>query len=404
MASNARRPVHLKDIKFLAHTTFSLSTREGTIPIKRRTPMKRLSVLVLVVLLFSSVAPTEASFSNTPASKKKPIETTCELTPLTSQCTVPLIAGQNTYVGEVIIDLAGDPVATFVIDRPDWFITETQLYIDVAPPQKSAPGQFTFQHENLDAQIDEYPFGEVASALGEDCLYVAAHAVVEKRCYGDEGPGDLDGFAAALPDQITYLPADGRPISYMHLSVSDGSALDGAYDAWCVNHDAIMPHDTEITADVYSIYEDLPAGLFIGQEQLDIVNWIINQDFVGKPGGSACGVNYSMWNVQGAIWVTLGQEELYTLGPCSMEIYNLAQANGPGYVPECGEYVAVLLDPVGHGQDVVIWLPLPCDYEVCGEETAWGLADWNDAPGDDVNSCAFPKNTGWGTYFRCCSN
>ena len=96
-----------------------------------------------------------------------------------------------------------------------------------------------------------------------------------------------------------------------------------------------MRHDIEITADVYSIYETLPDGLFLGQEKLEMVNWIINQDFVGKPGAGACGVNYSSWNVQGAIWVLLGQDSTAQLGPCSRQIYDLALANGPGFVPAC---------------------------------------------------------------------
>ena len=101
--------------------------------------MKKLSIVILIVVLSMLAAPVDASVAATARTKGKPVAELCELNSEQSQCTVPLVAGQNTPVGEVIVDLAGDPVVTFVINDPNWFITETHVYLGDEPPAKSAP-------------------------------------------------------------------------------------------------------------------------------------------------------------------------------------------------------------------------------------------------------------------------
>ncbi len=362
--------------------------------------MKRLSLLVLAVMLILPVALTEAAGKN--SKNQKPIAPTCTLDYQNRQCTVPLVAGQHTLVGEVIIDLDGDPVATFVVTDPNWFITETHLYLDTTPPEKSAPGRFGFQHSGLDTQIDEFSKSEVEYALIADCLYVAAHAVVEQRCLVGGGAYDLEAFADALPDQVIFSGIDDDIISYFKITVSGGSFLDGLHQGWCAHNGPVLTRNTPFLADVYSIYEPLPDFSFGGQENLDKVNWIMNQDFVGKVG--ACGQFFTAQHVQEGMWLVLRQINPSGKNPCSLEIFKLAEANGSGFIPRCGQDVAVLLIPPPGEQPVIIPWPLTCDYEVCGEETAWGLADFFDGPTDMINSCEFPKQTGWGTYFMCCGD
>jgi hypothetical protein len=366
----------------------------------RRKPMKRLSILVLAVTLMLPAALTEAAGKK--PNKQKPVAPTCTLDYENRQCTVPLVAGQHNLVGEVVIDLDGDPVARFIINDPNWFITESHLYLDTVPPEKSAPGSFGFQHSGLDTQIDEFSKSEVEYALLADCLYVAAHAEVEKRCLVGGGAYDLEAFANALPDQVTFSAIYDKVISYFKITVSGGTVLDGLHWGWCIDNRVTLTKNTPHPADVYSFYEPLPDFPFWGQEDLDKVNWIWNQDFVGKVG--ACGEVFTAQYVQDAIWLVLGQINPSGKNACSLEIYELAEANGSGFIPKCGEYVGVLFMPPEGEQPVAIALPLTCDYEICGEETAWGLADFFDGPTDMINSCEFPKQTGWGTYFRCCSD
>ena len=44
-------------------------------------------------------------------------------------------------------------------------------------------------------------------------------------------------------------------------TVSNDGALNGAYEGWCVDIDHTINQDTDYTANVYSSYETLPAGL-----------------------------------------------------------------------------------------------------------------------------------------------
>ncbi len=58
--------------------------------------------------------------------------------------------------------------------------------------------------------------------------------------------------------------------------------LDGTYDGWCVDTDRVIYANTSYTVNVYSSYEALPVGLVEHPENFPKVNWIINQNYVGK--------------------------------------------------------------------------------------------------------------------------
>lgn len=113
-------------------------------------------------------------------------------------------------------------------------------------------------------------------------IYVAAHAVV---CEVDHWEGDIPGFEAALPDTVTFkitYPYSGDPAYFPHTYIT---GLDGVSDvfSWCVDLDHVIYQNTIYTADIYSSTEGLPYGLVEFPENLDLVNWILNQDYVGTP-------------------------------------------------------------------------------------------------------------------------
>ena len=89
-------------------------------------------------------------------------------------------------------------------------------------------------------------------------------------------------FAAALPATVTINSANPGPESYWMTTVSNDAALNGVYEAWCVDIDPPSNPGTDYTAAVYSSYEAYPTGLIEKSYDMDLVNWIINQDFVGK--------------------------------------------------------------------------------------------------------------------------
>ena len=150
------------------------------------------------------------------------------------------------------------------------------------------------------------------------------------------------------------------------------------------------------TANVYSSYETLPAGTVEYPENLDLVNYIINQEYADT--ASNCdGTLYTYGDVQKAIW-TLIEDDYSTeagLGSWNQcrvdEILGDARANGEDFVPDCGDVVAVILVPVNSNQLIIAKVTFgevpvaECKPGVT--ETAWG--DGTPFPG---------KN--WATYFE----
>jgi hypothetical protein len=140
-------------------------------------------------------------------------------------------------------------------------------------------------------------------------------------------------------------------------------------------------------AKIYSSYElgllgtDLPR---IGNQQnLDLVNWIINQNFTANP-------QYNYGEVQAAIWTLLGDSynpngsDLTAQGPVILDdvnaIVTAAQANGENFVPDTNQFIAVVFDP-GNNQQPFI-----------GQIKAAALGDfvWNDLNANGIQDFGEP--------------
>jgi hypothetical protein len=285
----------------------------------------------------------------------------------------------------------------YEVTNPDWCLTETHLDIDVGLdliPQKNGnpiPGHFDFNDEHecissftITVPITWDPFQP---------LWIAAHAVVQS--FVEYEDPNLENFALALPDQVTMsvqYPYGGGPAYFPQTTVT-GDPLTGTYEGWCVDTDNVIYQNTNYTANVYSSYETLPDGSIEYPENLDLVNWIINQGYVGNSSG--CDGTYTYGDVQRAIWALLEDNQSTSgLGAWSQcrvdEILAAAYANGEGFTPGCDDYVAVILVPVGGQQVITIAqvtfasVGVPC-VPIFQYETAWG--DGLDFPG---------KN--WATY------
>ena len=359
--------------------------------------MRKLCVVFCLIIVTVLCWPAEAVVEE---AKSQPLDVKaageCDPVIAGEPCVVPMFAGQYIEVGTVTLsrDTAGYVTVTYQITDPDWYIVETHLYVDGdAPPPKSAPGQFPYKHElDAPAYTDVYQLGYFDP---EACLYVAAHAVVVTYAYPV-----LEDFALSLPEQVTMsvqYPSAGDP-SYFVTTVSGDTILDGVYDGWCIDTDNTIDQNTPFTANVYSSYEAI-SGLIEHPENLDLVNWIINQGFVGQP-SPGCSGSYTYGDVQRAIW-TLVEDSNSTsgLGPYSQcrvnEIVAAAYDEGEEFVPSCGDTVAVILVPVNGQQITIAQITLigyPAEVgceDLWADETAWGQG-----------GCPF--RTGWGSYFQCC--
>ena len=129
----------------------------------------------------------------------------------------------------------------------------------------------------------------------------------------------------------------------------------------------------------------VPDDIVEYPENLDLVNWLINQDFLGQL--SSCGGNYTYGDIQKAIWELIEDYPMGgDLGPwfqCRVdEIVEAAYANGEDFIPGCGDRIVIILDP-GDAQIIIIEIELPCKED----ETAWG------------NGLSFPGSS-WAMYIH----
>ena len=347
-------------------------------------------------------------------------------------------------------------VEFYVDDRDggDWQLLKTNVLATDDDKLKGslatgAPGQFPYEHfPPADPKFDSFtiPLADLGVAAGDD-LIVAFHANVQDLD-NIVGYVDNDGVVHPEPgnDILGYTDINGvvhpepgfdivcptlDPVvsvnvaypggdSYFNTTVSNGGALDGTYDGFCVDTQTnISPGTTYNTVNAY-YSTDVPAGVVDRPENLDLVNWIINQDFTTQF-SPAAGRNYTFGDIQRAIWM-LVDDNLSTAGlgtwsqAAADEIYAAAAAIGPvddptvSWEPGLDDEIAVILQPVnssgttnaqvtiaqvtmiGVGCEAVEWEPILEPWDpVFNSETAWAITE-----GDGIS---FPRGNNWGLYY-----
>lgn len=308
-----------------------------------------------------------------------------------AQVTTDLFAGQHHYAGSFSVDNNSTELFVDFETADGWIITETHLYASTEAPRHHAPGRFGYASDEMTPwQSYTIPLSELGASTG-DTIYVAGHAVV-REVLGYE-PSDVDGFNLALPENVTFVPQHPGGDSYWDVNITSGDPLSGTYDAWCVDTDRTMAPGRTYNATTHSSLDPAEdfAGLVDRPENFDLVNYIINQDWVGRP--SPSGGTYTYGDVQRAIWTVIDDRVIGSgLGSWSAthvaEIVEDAAENGVGFVPACNDVVAVALAPRNAsggvaGQVVIaqvtfIELGLDCVPILGdGEETAWASGWFN---------------------------
>ncbi|MFV0386338.1 SdrD B-like domain-containing protein, partial [Paracoccus sp. (in: a-proteobacteria)] len=145
----------------------------------------------------------------------------------------------------------------------------------------------------------------------------------------------------------------------------DGIIFEAAY---CLSAYEPISTGVSIPYNFYLAKEgSVPTGVVSHPEYLDSINWILNQDFTSQDNGDNTGTNYTEAEIQGAIWgltdnIVFVQNGLGTNANAN-EIYQLAKAQGDGYVPGEGDIVGLVLDPTaaaeaaGNAQPFIIGVP-----------------------------------------------
>jgi len=273
----------------------------------------------------------------------------------------------------------------YVITNADWRLQSTHVYVKARTTDFAPIGNYVelFRLELEQAHMGEMEYTyKIPSTWPSGTKFrIAAKAeVLTIQGY----TSDLEGLSESLPETVQVFAVQPSPddMAYFQISILESEIFDGFHQSWCVDLDRQRIRRWH-TAIVYTPYDKLPPGIMEFPENLDLVNWILNKDFVGKP--SLNGEVYTFGDVQHSIWKLLeGRATNYTNGPWSIwrvtEIMDTAKAEGEGFIPGCNEKFLLILVPVNknrqiHWQSMAIAIPTPC-LPTFTTETAWGLA-WN---------------------------
>ena len=179
--------------------------------------------------------------------------------------------------------------------------------------------------------------------------------------------GELDGIHAEAYCLDIFAPL--MPSGF-------GTNID---DAFLTGALATIAHTDFLTDDQE---EFLGTGGINGQsaaDNLDLINWIINQDFEEVDNGDGNAETYTGAEVQGAIWALTNGDTLEDFGEPggvfvnplfgsvdnAQEIVDLALANGEGFEAGEGDVVGVYIDPVttpGFTQPFIVAIDLYEDF------------------------------------------
>lgn len=321
--------------------------------------------------------------------------------------TRPLYAGQHYLVGQLVVEQYGGPEAatrylrvTYNTRSSGAVMTATHLYVGTKPPTKSAPGQFPYKrNHNPGVLVDQYDI-PLNGLTGTICI--AAHA---DTCLPSVIP-DWETTLASIPASPTpTVVRKNLNTAYMTIEPAGFPP----FLAWCVNRSIALLYDVPLP----TIYElaILPDGTVndsifgvMGPRSLDhgtsivpMLSYLLNRPYVAQVGQ---GGPYNWAEVQIAIWhLTNGTP--VDLAPAVADPVNVLAivtdvlANGPGFLPQPGQLLAVIVDPqmpvdvlgnVKHYQPLIIGVPFHSTPGSGGCETAWA-----------AGTVRF--RTGWGSYF-----
>ena len=206
---------------------------------------------------------------------------------------------------------------------------------------------------------------------------------------------DLEAFELSLPETVTVntvaSPCVEGEGSFLTVDIPDGSLASVGNPGWCADLDGDIGYAT-YTFDVYSSYEDVSGLvnsngdiLFENADNFDKVNWVLNQSFIGSE--SPNGGSYTYGHVQWAIWELIEGAGNNCTDDCDYlscdpidqwdtdksnnerlgkEIVAAAFASGEGFIPQCGQKIAIILASETV-QSLIITKDVPEKETVCDE-------------------------------------
>ena len=155
----------------------------------------------------------------------------------------------------------------------------------------------------------------------------------------------------AFAQNTLVAESDPEEHSYLVAMLENGEAINGTFPGWCMNANLpIRFGETHRYTFYSSLLNQYPDGLIDKPENLDAVNWLINQKFVGKPSAGNLGA-FTFGDQQVAIWTLLN----FTFTPGNSvdpwdqgrvnELVSTALTTGDGFNPKCSQLVGMIVDP-----------------------------------------------------------
>lgn len=155
--------------------------------------------------------------------------------------------------------------------------------------------------------------------------------------------------------------------SYFNVGVNDSGLLKGQYQGWCGDWSYPIEDGVQYQSTFWSsLASDIPDDVVNKPENLDEVNWLINQKFVGKLSPSGLG-RYTIGDVQLAIWTLIDDYfDDSTISEYSQarvdELVERALRDGANYMPNCRQLVGIILVPThpetgNRAQSTIILVP-----------------------------------------------
>ncbi|WP_299910938.1 SdrD B-like domain-containing protein [uncultured Paracoccus sp.] len=171
----------------------------------------------------------------------------------------------------------------------------------------------------------------------------------------------LETIKDSLPASGLLVGAYSDVFDGPYISVSLSATGDARFDgisfanAYCVSlYDPLTPGDVVPYKMYLADADSVPAGVVPNPQNLDLINWILNQDFSSQNNGDGAGQTYTEAEIQGAIWQLTDDFAFVAPGlgteANALEIYQLALANGEGFEAGEGDIIGLILDPTDEAE------------------------------------------------------
>ncbi len=161
----------------------------------------------------------------------------------------------------------------------------------------------------------------------------------------------IETICEDLPDTVTFSIANVGEVNEYQITFVDDPTTDAddalasaVWGGFCIEEDAgLVLQPLVQTANVYGPCDDLPDGVVQFEENLDNINWVLNQDFANQT--NSLGEDITFKDVQDAIWGLSDGRAAENLS--QQEIIDAALTAGEGFVAGEGDLIGIVLDPTG---------------------------------------------------------